>query len=152
MNRKAIITEYFDTMHSMRRLMMCLGESHDTKVSSSSKQVLTRAQIGVMMLITHRNMHTVKAIADHLGVSPSAATQIVNGLVDANLVDREPNSGDRRQVDITITIKGKKFLQATKKTMQQRFTEILEPLTATELLELTRIQKKILDHFNKAAA
>jgi len=126
-------------MNSMRRLFM--------NMEHCSERTFTRAQMGVVMMVAHRSINTVKGIAKHLGITPSAATQIVNGLVEAKMLNKTPDENDRRQVNLTLSSKGRAFLESSEKAMHDRFTKMLEPLTNEELNELTRIQKKIADSF-----
>ncbi|MBB1513869.1 MarR family transcriptional regulator [Tessaracoccus sp. MC1627] len=60
---------------------------------------LSRAQLEVLFLIVHSDgPATPGAVADRLGVTPAAVTQLVAGLVDLGLVrqDRDPADGRRR--------------------------------------------------------
>jgi len=85
----------------------------------------------------------MKDIADFLGVAPPSATSLVNTLITSELVHREADKGDRRNVRIVISKKGEKFLEAHKKLMAEKTRANLNKLSAVEQQQLEKILTKI---------
>ena len=144
-SRKVIVADYFTTMETMRRLSI---GSHG--MFQHCKTSFTRAQLGVLMMMRYHGLQTTTDIAEQLGISSSATTQIVNGLVKSRIIRRMNSPRDRRKVLLYITNHGQALLEKTKLALQERLTELLTPLTNAELEELTRLQKKMIQHLNTA--
>ena len=76
-------------------------------------------------------------IANHLGVTPSAVTGLIDRLVDLNLVRREPHARDRRVSCNFLEEAGKRVLGDAADLGNAFVGEILEELSGTELDALT---------------
>ena len=85
----------------------------------------------------------MKDIADFLGVAPPSATSLANTLIRSELVYREADKIDRRNVRIVISKKGEKFLEAHKNIMAEKMRENLSKLSANEQQQLEKILEKI---------
>jgi DNA-binding MarR family transcriptional regulator len=85
----------------------------------------------------------MKDIAEFLGVAPPSATSLVNTLIKSELVYREADKTDRRNVRILITKRGNTFLEGHKKLMAEKTRANLNKLTATEQHQLEKILTKI---------
>jgi len=85
----------------------------------------------------------MKDIADFLGVAPPSATSLVNTLIKSELVHRAADTTDRRNVQILITKKGEKFLDAHKKLMAEKMRANLSQLSTSEQEQLENILTKI---------
>jgi DNA-binding MarR family transcriptional regulator len=59
---------------------------------------------------------TVGNLADHLLIRPHSAVELVDRLVQAELVSRAPDEGDRRRVVIALTPQAEDVLQALSAT------------------------------------
>jgi DNA-binding MarR family transcriptional regulator len=91
----------------------------------------------------HENKPLMKDLADFLGIAPPSATSLVNTLAKSELVIREADKGDRRNVRIVISKKGEKFLEAHKKSMAEKMRENLSKLSEVEQKQLEKILEKI---------
>lgn len=110
---------------------------------------IAHSQWFVLKILEHSGERSVKDIAETLGISSSAATQLVEGLVRRGYVTRREDPKDRRSVRLTLSPKGKKHLAATN---DQRVTEmagIFDALTDRELEEYLRLHGKILARFTQ---
>ncbi|MGY1743208.1 MULTISPECIES: MarR family winged helix-turn-helix transcriptional regulator [unclassified Blastococcus] len=64
-------------------------------------------------LLWHLREHgpsTQRSLADGLGVTPRNVTGLVDGLVEAGLVTREPHPGDRRATLVSFTDRGARLV------------------------------------------
>jgi DNA-binding MarR family transcriptional regulator len=84
-----------------------------------------------------------REVADHLGVSVSNTSVMIDSLVKKHLVDRERSNKDRRIVRIRLTKEGQKIYRLMLEHHLRLCEQILEPLTLEE-------QKTLLNIFDKA--
>lgn len=106
--------------------------------------VIHPSQARLLYLMHKKGKTTIKELAAILGTTPSAATQLVEGLVEASLVTRKADTKDRRVTWLDLSAKGKKTFTNFHRAHLRRLTELLQPLSNTDLAKLTTIQKKLL--------
>jgi DNA-binding MarR family transcriptional regulator len=140
MDRDKIIKEIYLGMDAMKKLM--LREYH---AGNTHRDLPTRASMGVLMVVDNFGQRSVKELASLFGVTPSAATQLVDGLVRDNLIQRRQDPDDRRKVALSLTAKGKQVLEKTKQTHLKSFVRMLSPLTDQELNQFKVLQSKIIE-------
>lgn len=139
--RLQLIEEILLSFHVIRNI---------TKAKATSlghQNHITHSQWFVLIIIQHFKKLSIKDIAQKLEMSSSAATQLVDGLVQVNLVMRQEDSKDRRLVKLELSPKGRKHLAATKKKRIAEMAEIFDALTDKELEEFVRLHKKIQSKF-----
>lgn len=76
-------------------------------------------------------------IANHLGVTPSAVTGLIDRLVDLKLVRREPHAHDRRVSCNFLEVAGQRVLGDAADLGNAFVGEILDELSEAELTALT---------------
>lgn len=109
---------------------------------------ITHSQWFILKIIEHYKGRSIKDIAETLGMSSSAATQLVEALVQEGLVTRQEDLKDRRAVRLELSQKGKKHVAATNKIRINEMAEVFDALTDRELAEYLRLQRKILEKFS----
>lgn len=139
--RKKHIEGIAQEMASLKRLFMACGGG-----AMQERTGPTRAQVGVLFLITHMENPTAKEIASKLSMSPSAATQLMNGLEKQKLILRTVSAEDRRRSEIQVTDKGRGMLERMRKARLAKLSKLLSALSDTELAQLHRLHKKIVTH------
>ncbi len=117
------------------------------KMQKGSRALPPRAQLQVLFLINQGDAQTVKDIAQQFGMTSSAATQLVNGLVKSNLLQRKEDEDDRRKICLQLTAEGKKMLLQAKQHRLQKMKILLDPLSDREVVHILRLQEKIIDHW-----
>ena len=137
MDRKKIFTELFENINLFGRAM--LNKDH----GAMPKGMPTRAQLGVMFLLSHRGLQSIKQVAEKFQISSSAATQLVDNLVREGLLTRKEDKNDRRKISVGLTAKGKNKMKMAEKMRFEKLEEIFELLTDEELLQLKSIYSKI---------
>lgn len=139
--REQLIEEILHSFHAIRNITKtrALHLDHQSHITHSQWFVLT--------MIQHFKKRSIKDIAQALEMSSSAATQLVNGLVQVGLVIRQEDPKDRRLVQLELSPKGKKHLTATKEKRINEMAEIFDALTDKELEEFVRLHKKVLSKF-----
>jgi DNA-binding MarR family transcriptional regulator len=72
---------------------------------------LSMSQWGALFRLHHRGSCAVSDLGDHLGVTISAASQLLERLVQQNLILRSEDPGDRRVKLVVLTDKGRRVLE-----------------------------------------
>jgi len=104
---------------------------------------ITHSQWFVLTLIGHTKKIRIKDLSEMLGMSSSAVTQFVDGLVQSGYVTRQEDSKDRRSAQLKLSPKGKKHIATMKETRITEMAGLFDALTNSELEEFLRLHKKI---------
>ncbi|MFZ2522982.1 MAG: MarR family winged helix-turn-helix transcriptional regulator [Minisyncoccia bacterium] len=111
---------------------------------------ITPSQWGVLMMIEDRKESTVKDVANVFNITSSAATQLVDGLVNNGHVIREEHAEDRRQVALTLSKNTKTQMEKMKKQFSEHVLKLFEVLSDKEFNQFVFFHKKIFErHLNK---
>jgi len=111
---------------------------------------LTHTQAVVLKLIKKRGIINIKELASFLGTSSSAATQLVNGLVNKELLMRKRNPHDRRTLKIELTDKAHRQFDVLKNRSSETLTSIFNILDDAELQKYFEINYKLLENMQAA--
>jgi DNA-binding MarR family transcriptional regulator len=93
---------------------------------------LSWPQFGVMMRLYRRGGCGVSDIGKHMGVTNAAASQLIDGLVERGLLERVENPEDRRLKQISVSQKGRTFIQDGMAERYRWVDEMVASLTADE--------------------
>jgi DNA-binding MarR family transcriptional regulator len=93
---------------------------------------LTMAQLGAMLHIYHKGGCGVSDIGSDLGVTNSAASQMLERLVQLKLIIRSEDPSDRRVKQIVLTDKGRQILQEGSLANRNWLEELARSMTAEE--------------------
>ncbi len=104
---------------------------------------LSHAQLGMLYMISYHHQVNPKDVADYLGISKSAVTQLLEPLVDKDLVRRRNDAHDRRVVRLSLSSNGKKVLHQLNKYKYAGIRSSLDSLSAKELEEFKRLSQKM---------
>lgn len=114
---------------------------------------VTMGQTTLLVYIGHSVKNgglTISEIADQIGVSRSAITQIVDIMIEHGLVERIENPVDKRSVKIILTEKSKRYLKEYRTKMIEMASHTFEPLDDKELEAFHNTLCKIMgvDHIS----
>lgn len=140
MDRAQKIKELMGHMHSLRRKAAF-------RPKGLFKMTVTPAQLGVMRLIRERGTCTIKDVAQAFGVTSSAATQLVDGLVAGGYVVKDEHARDRRSVELTLSKKAEREGNKIEAEAAKRFVKMFSALSDAELAQLGRLMGKIVQKF-----
>jgi len=93
---------------------------------------LTMAQMGAMFHILQKGACGVSDIGSDLGVTNSAASQMLERLVQLKLITRSENPIDRRVKQIVLTDRGRQILRESSRANQDWLEELVQTLVAEE--------------------
>ena len=100
---------------------------------------LTFSQVGILRFIGPSGKETMKSIADHLGVTPPSATEIVKEMEKKSLVKRINDKKDRRVVYIILSPPAKKLSVLLYKQKELMFKKMLSKLNKKDYESFERI-------------
>jgi len=104
------------------------------------------SQMHLLQLIEHLQPVSLKKLADDMRLTPGAITQLVDGLVTANYLERTPSSEDRRVTVVALTDAGKEKVGFLKRKKQALLTKVVADLDDSELEIFLRVQRKMLTY------
>lgn len=107
------------------------------RVMRSYRKGLSLPQFRALVLIDREPAVSLSIVADHLGVSLSAASRIVAGLVRKGLLSREGCQEDRRVCQLSLTSRGRAVLEAAWRGTQQRLADELSHLSAYDRAQVS---------------
>jgi DNA-binding MarR family transcriptional regulator len=113
------------------------------KMRSHRAYELSVPQFRAMVFAERNRGATLADLSGHLGLMPPAASNIVNGLVTMDLIERRPISSDRRRVRLALTSAGRKKLKSTRKMAQEYLVEKLVPLPPAECEQISTVMQKL---------
>lgn len=106
---------------------------------------VTMTQASILMLLMHDGRKTMGEIAAALGVSKSAATQLLDGLIEQDFVVRTPDEDDRRVVYIELSPQGTRHFKRVRRGGMGRMTQMFDLLDDTELEQIEAITAKLAE-------
>jgi DNA-binding MarR family transcriptional regulator len=121
-----LVTTLQDWFGIFRRRMM------GSFFSYARDRGLTMAQLGAMFHIYQKGACGVSDIGSDLGVTNSAASQMLERLVQLKLITRSENPTDRRVKQIVLTDKGHQILQESSKANQDWLEDLVQTMMAEE--------------------
>jgi DNA-binding MarR family transcriptional regulator len=142
-NRKQEIKELMENFQSLRRIV----SFHTAGFPKMPR--ITHSQWGVLMMLKSGKEYTVKDVAESLCISSSAATQLIDGLVENGYLVRETNAKDRRSVKLSLSTKTKNQVGKMQKMVVRNFLNFFEALNNKELNQYILLNKKIVNNFLK---
>lgn len=110
---------------------------------------ITSSQWVVLLLVEQFDGSTVKDVAKAIAITSSAATQLIDGLVNNGYIEREPHPKDRRAVTLTLSEKMKGRVDKMKKDILQKYLTFFEVLSEKEFDQYILLNKKIVERLLK---
>jgi len=97
---------------------------------------LTIAQFRAMSFLYRGSGCTLRALADHLGVTPPTCSALVARLVSRGVVTRTPNLANRREVVLRLTRAGRTQFESAKDAARRKTASVLAVLPEPALRRL----------------
>jgi len=121
-------------------------QMQNLKLGGSTNQE-DRAFIFRIFIILERSgtPPTMGELSTELGIPLSSSTRIVDGLVNANFIERIPDESDRRVVRVQMTETAREIYQSAIEFNKQRITRMLSKFTPDEQSQLLYLMNKLFD-------
>ncbi len=129
-------------LQSLRRIIRAV-EIHSKKLVHSHK--ITGPQLGCLAAINENGPLTTTKLAKAVYLSPSTIVGIVDRLEEKNLVIRQRDSKDRRQVQVHLTKEGEQLLACAPSALQDTLSDALKGLPELEQVSITLALEKIVE-------
>lgn len=138
----------YSRSEQVARLVHCLHKLKRS-IDRADRQVdapagLAPVQRHIIMLLHTDTVQTMSELAEALCVSKSAATQLLDTMVESGLVERYNDPHDRRVVRLRLTKKSRKYHKAAYNHAVQMFTQMFEALDDDELARYVDLTEKVV--------
>lgn len=140
--RKKYIENILESMHTVKHKIFMHGFIKNLK---NNKDNITSSQLDVLGVIRKKRNLSVTDVAKAIGISNSAATQLIEELVNKGYVTRESGIADRRTLLLNLSEKSKRQIDLMKEKSIEWLADIFECLSDRELAQYSVINKKISD-------
>ena len=104
---------------------------------------ITMTQASVLLVLLHEGRKTMGQMAEILGVSKGATTQLIDGLIESGCIERMVDDDDRRVVYIDLSERGKSYLDAVRAESSKRIAKLFEGLSDVEIQQIANIISKL---------
>jgi len=98
---------------------------------------LSMPQFSVMMQLHHRGAFGMSEVSERLEVTPAAASQLVDKLVQNGYIAREEDPNDRRAKLLNLTDKGREIIRQGVEERYRWMDQLVERLTEAELIQIS---------------
>lgn len=98
---------------------------------------LSMSQIGILMQLHHRGACGMSEVSERFEITPAAASQLVEKLVQGNFISRYEDPNDRRAKVLDITDKGRDVLQQGVEERYRWMEQLSERMTEAELEQVS---------------
>lgn len=110
---------------------------------------ITPLHFEIMTLLEEAGTLHVAEIGERLQIARAEMTHLIDKLVDLNIVERKMDLADRRIINITLTGRGRVFLEEHKNRLVKTTIETMCQLTYEELKDLANTLRKLRDILSK---
>lgn len=114
---------------------------HDKLDPRKARYKATLAQLKVMgcIIFSNTGKKRVKDIAEELGITPGAVSQVVDKLVREGVLDRCTDAEDRRSVVISLSEQGREVARAIDGSFGRLMTKLLRGVPPEKLLIVNEV-------------
>ena len=129
---KIALAEEVDAVMRASRVLVGVIAASVEEVGSA----VTVPQLRVLVMAADHSPLTLGNVAEGLAVHPSNATRTCDRLVSAGLLNRRDDPNDRRQLQLTLTRKGRRMVESVlehRRAAIERVMAQMNPATAARL-------------------
>ncbi|MCL2533281.1 MAG: MarR family transcriptional regulator [Nocardiaceae bacterium] len=114
-----------DTAQALVDAIFLFGRSLKNAIASSVDEPIAPALVAVLFALSARGSCRQNELASALCVSQSALSRQMTELVDAGLVERDPDPDDKRAFRVQVSDKGHEVLSTTMERRSARLRDLL---------------------------
>lgn len=125
-----------DTQQLSRSLRQWMDVTSHRSMQDQSRYVksigFSMAQFFLLMHVYYKRQCGISNLSEHMEITAPAASQLVDKLVQAGMLERAEDPHDRRAKQVTLTVKGRQLIE---KSIHERFRwleSIVQDLSAGE--------------------
>lgn len=136
--RSKNLQELFATSDVVQRMMrQCIHQVFD-------EMGIAPSQLHLIHTIETLQPVSLKKLATEMRLTPGAITQLVDGLVDANYVERTHSTEDRRVIVASLTKEGATKISQLKRKKRALLEKVVADMDDMEIDVFLKAQKKML--------
>ena len=139
MDRKTLTAQLLESLHAIRNKLVA-----DAQCALNGEHV-TYSQFLVLHIVREHEGIGVKEVAKLLGVTSSATTQLVDGLVKKGFITREESPKDRRASVIRLSDKSRRGIEQKQTQLSEKMASLFDVLNDAELAKYCELNKRIVD-------
>jgi DNA-binding MarR family transcriptional regulator len=126
------------------------GRSFSRNLRSISDLGLTMPMMAALHVIAFDGKQTMTTLVDHLGLSTSATSHLLQRLVELGLCERTDSPGDRRQKVIALSKAGTDFVAEITRTRFEELQASLDPLSPSTRTALFDVLGQVVSELSLA--
>jgi DNA-binding MarR family transcriptional regulator len=123
-----------DALLTASRLLMAIS----ARSIADLDETLTIPQFRTLVILSTRGPVNLATLAGLLEVRPSTTGRMVDRLVGAGLIDRQPNPESRRELVVDLTARGREVVAAITEGRRRKLAEIVVNMPIRERHGLIR--------------
>lgn len=116
---------------------------------SFEERAATILQFEALSYLEKHPHSNASSLAEHLRLSLSSATQLIDRMSKARYIDRQNDPDDRRAIHLLITPKGTEQLKELKESRVEKLEKLFSNVDTQDIISLIKIQEKILQGLEK---
>ncbi len=123
-----------DALLTASRLLVAISARSIALVDDT----ITIPQFRTLVLLSHEGPINLATLAGLLGVQPSTTGRMVERLVSAGLIDRQPNPTSRRELVAELTSRGRAVVKRVTANRRKELARVVEKMPQRERRGLVR--------------
>ncbi len=131
-------------------LIRRLNQIHHALFYDAFGNEVTPLQYGLLTALRDENGQDQTSLCEALGSDRTTLAGSIEQLSKKGWLKYEPSRQDRRRKIVVITLKGKRFLEASQEKMREAQMQILAPLPQEQQLVFVALMKTLIegnDHY-----
>ncbi|TQS46228.1 MarR family transcriptional regulator [Cryptosporangium phraense] len=100
---------------------------------------ITPGQFRALGVLVRHGAIRLSALSEHLRIAPRSTTEVVDGLEQRGLVERQPDPSDRRATLVAVTDSGREVAAAIMRARRAEGDRMFGALSPVDQAELARI-------------
>lgn len=136
-----------DDLDQLTQLLVSTSRAIRGHLAKTRDGTCSPLRISTLWHVRERRAPLMKEIAADLGVSPSTATPVINGLVREGCLRKKTDPRDGRAMRLQLTPKGRRLLQQGIRARTEAMTRILSALDRRDRERLRRVLVRLSETF-----
>lgn len=128
--------QFLETSANIKRILNCCSNL------TLEEKLASLLQIHALEFVNRQDI-TVGQLSHELSLSSASVAQLIDRLVKAKRIVRQPDIHDKRITHLVITPKGKADLNEMKTQFLDKISQVLEHLPEADVQELIRLHQKL---------
>ncbi|VBA38596.1 putative HTH-type transcriptional regulator [Mycobacterium innocens] len=123
-----------DSLLTASRLLVAISAHSIAQID----ETITIPQFRTLVILSNRGPINLATLATLLGVQPSATGRMVDRLVGAGMIDRQPHPNSRRELLAVLTKRGRDLVRRVTALRRAEIARIVEQMPQAERRGLVR--------------